>query len=105
MTKRRLDRFVIPNFHKYLRALNMSPQEFAAMCGLSLLTVKKLRQGLPSTKACASISVETLKVYGQIGPLGPPQVQELTHAELERLATNRQARRRRRKSLGKPAQK
>lgn len=105
MTKRRLDRFIIPNFHTYLRALNMSPQGFAAISGLSLLTVKKLRQGLPSTKSCAKISVETLKVHGSIDALEPPRVHELTHAELARLGANQKARRRRRKSLGKSSQK
>ncbi|MEO0344094.1 MAG: hypothetical protein AAF198_11720 [Pseudomonadota bacterium] len=88
MTKRPLNRFIIPNFHKHLRAHHLSPQDFSRAAGLSLMNVKALRQHRPTTKAAAQKALAFLHALGD----DKARIEELTPQDLSQLHLRRKTR-------------
>lgn len=98
MPKLPLERFVISDFHKHLRAHGMTPAEFAAASGLAVLTIKRLNHQLPTSKAAADKALVLLRVMGSDADL-----KELSSADLATLKSRRKSLKARRK--GKPHSK
>ena len=96
---RPLNRFIIPSFYKALQANQLSPQDSAALSGLSLITVKTLRQSRPVTKAVAVKVLESVQLLDHI-PSSKYEIVELSPKDISGIKRNRRDMSQRRKRFG-----